>query len=226
MLKLHYLENSRAQRILWLLEELNLEYEVVTYHRDPVTQLAPAELKAIHPLGKSPVLEDKGIMYAESGAIVEYLIDSYGQYLKPEPDADDYRDYVFWMHFAEGSLMPPLVMNLIFDAIKNPPLPFIVKAALKPIATLISNEVIKGYVAPTMIAMLDLVEKTLADRPWILGEKLSGADFMVSFPLEGLVTQWPPIKDYPNICRYVERIQSRDAYQAALAKGLPYDMAL
>ena len=220
MITVHHLNNSRSQRILWLLEELNVEYEIKRYERDPVTIRAPKSLQAIHPLGKSPVIQDGDIIVAESGAIIEYLVRQYGskQFL-PEENSQTYRDVIYWLHFAEGSLMPPLLMKMVFDKLKQSPMPFFVK----PIAKQISDKVMKTFVSPEIKLLLEYIDNYLSERTWFVGEHLSGADFQMSFPLEACVARGTVDQNYPNILAFVQRFQSRAAYLAALERGGDYD---
>ncbi|PIE36423.1 MAG: glutathione S-transferase [Gammaproteobacteria bacterium] len=222
MITVHHLNNSRSQRVLWLLEELGVDYTVKHYQRDPKTQLAPASLRAVHPLGKSPVISDGDITVAESGAIVEYLIQTYGG--KPwafKPGSEQQRQYQYWLHYAEGTLMPFLVMQLVFDTIKNAPMPFIAR----PVARGIANEAIKAYVGPNVADNLAFVEQHVQGREYFVGDKLSGADVQMLFPLEAAVSKGAGT-DYPHIAAYVQRMQQRPAYQRGLDKGGTYEYAL
>ena len=163
MITVHHLNNSRSQRILWLLEELGLPYEIKRYQRDPKTMLAPPELRAVHPLGKSPVISDGDLTIAESGAIVEYLADRYGGgKLAPAPGTPERLRYTYWMHFAEGSAMPPLLMKLIFDRIESGPMSFFAK----PIARAIARKGKSGYVQPNIDRILDFMESELGKHLW------------------------------------------------------------
>jgi glutathione S-transferase len=223
-LKVHHLEHSRSQRVLWLLEELDLDYELVRYQRDPKTWRAPSSLRAIHPLGKSPLLEDGsiegGAVIAESGAIVEHLLDVHGQgRLKPEEGSEAHRRYRFFLHYAEGSVMPPLLVKLIFTRLKKAPLPFF----LKPIARSIANKVDATFTDPEIESHLRFLNGELREQPWLLGEELSGADIMVSFPIEAASTRMG-FSRYPKLRAYLDRIHARPAYQRALDKGGPYDL--
>lgn len=222
MVVVHHLENSRSQRILWALEELGVPYEIKRYERDKKTNLAPASLKAVHPLGKSPVITDDGVTVAESGAIIEYLIKKYGNgNYTVSPDAAEHLDYVYWMHFAEGSLMPPLLLKLVFDKVRTSPMPFFAK----PIAKTISKKVMSSFVGPSIKGNMDFIENYLADHKWFAGDQLTGADFQMSFPLEASVASGLIDNQRPNIVAYVKRIHERPAYQKALKAGGPYDYA-
>lgn len=219
MITLHYLENSRAQRILWLLEELGIEYEVKHYYRDKVTQLAPAALKKVHPLGKSPVITDGEVCVSESAAIVEYLIDKYGKgKLIPSDDEQAMLKYREFMHYAEGTIMPFLVFTLIFNKIKEAPMPFFVK----PIAKMIANKTLQGFVTPNVTSNLDYLEKQVAATGWFAGDTITGADFMMSFPLEAAAMRINLKIDYPNLAQYLDSIHTMPSYQRAVEKGLPY----
>lgn len=222
MITVHHLENSRSLRILWLLEELGLDYEVKHYARDKKTQLAPAELKAIHPLGKSPVLEDSGTVIAETGAIIEYLLARYdenNQFKPSEALSQAGLDYTYWLHSAEGSLMPFLVMTKVFDTIKKSPMPFFVK----PIAKAIAAKVETSFILPTVKSHFEFIESVLGKQKWFAGEQFTGADVQMSFPLEAASASMAG--EYPNIDAWLERIHARSAWQAALKKGGPYQYA-
>lgn len=222
MLVVHHLENSRSQRILWALEELGVPYEVKRYERNKKTSLAPDSLRKIHPLGKSPVITNDNITVAESGAIIEYLVGKYGNgLLAVNNDEDQLRAYQYWLHFAEGSLMPPLLLKLVFDKVRKSPMPFFAK----PIAQSISRKVMKSFVGPNIKNNLAFIEDYLAAHEWFAGNKLTGADIQMSFPLEASVASGVADNQYPNIIAYVKRIHARTAYQKALAAGGPYDYA-
>lgn len=222
MLVVHHLENSRSQRILWALEELGVPYEVKRYERNKKTSLAPDSLRKIHPLGKSPVITNDNITVAESGAIIEYLVGKYGNgLLAVNNDEDQLRAYQYWLHFAEGSLMPPLLLKLVFDKVRKSPMPFFAK----PIAQSISRKVMKSFIGPNIKNNLAFIEDYLAAHEWFAGNKLTGADIQMSFPLEASVASGVADNQYPNIIAYVKRIHARTAYQKALAAGGPYDYA-
>ena len=228
MITVHHLNNSRSQRILWMLEELNQEYEIIGYERDLKTLQGPKSLRNIHPLGKSPVITDDSngeqILIAESGAIVEYLLQNYGKnssLIIPETGSQQERDYLYWLHFSEGSLMPPLLLRLIFDRVKKAQVPFFVK----PITKAVADKVLIEYVNPNINRLLDFIEASLKGKNWFLGDQLSGADIQMSFPLETSVTRGLIDDDYPCIQSYVERVHQLPAYQAAIKKGGKYDYA-
>jgi glutathione S-transferase len=223
MIVLHHLNNSRSQRILWLLEELNLEYEVKIYQRDSVTNLAPNTLTLMHPLGKSPIITDGDITVAESGAIIEYLIGTYykggeGQLTDPQRGNESHRQYTYWLHFSEGTLMPPLVAKLVLDRVRTNAKPFFVKI----IANKIVDKLMTSYYGPIIAKNMDYIESHLGHNAWFAGEELSGADIQMSFPLEAAVARGNT-KHFPNITKFVEKVHARPAYQAALEKGGKYD---
>ena len=221
MIVVHHLNNSRSQRILWLLDELGLPYEVKRYQRDAKTMLAPPALRAVHPLGKSPVISDGDIVVAESGAIVEYLVDTYGQgRLKPAPGTEDARRYTYWLHFAEGTAMPPLLMSLVFGRVRSAPAPFFVR----PIARAIADKVMTTFVAPQIKAQLNFMESELSTRPWFAGEAFSAADIQMSFPLEAAASRGGLAADRPHLMAWLATIHARPAYQRALAQGGPYEL--
>ena len=222
MITVHHLNDSRSQRVLWLLEELGVPYEIQRYQRDPETQLAPPELRAVHPLGKSPVITDGPVTVAETGAIVEYLLDTYGQgRLRPAPGTPEALRYRYWLHFAEGSAMPPLLLTLIFDRIANGPMPFIVR----PVARAISRKVMDLVVRPNITRQLDFMEAELGRSPWFAGDELSGADIMMSFPLEAAAQRAGLDARRPRLMAFLDRIHARPAYKQALARGGRYDFA-
>jgi glutathione S-transferase len=220
MLTVHHLEHSRSQRVLWLLEELGLPYEVKRYARNAKTSLAPPELLAVHPLGKSPVITDGRTTVAETGAIVEYLIDAAGGKLRPEAGTADQRRFTYWLHFAEGSAMPPLVMALVFMKVKSAPMPFFAK----PIAKAIADKVLGGFVMPNIARQLDFMEAELSQREWFAGRSFSAADVMMSFPLEAAAARGGLGESHPKLAAFLERIHARPAYQRALERGGPFKL--
>ena len=221
MIVVHHLENSRSQRVLWLLEELDVPYEVRLYKRDPQSMLAPAALRQVHPLGKSPVITDGEITVAESGAIVEYLLDAHGNNrLRPAAGTPERRRFTYWLHFAEGSAMPPLLMKLIFDRLRSAPVPFFIKPVVKGIA----DKVTAGFIAPNITAQLAFMESELAGRPWFAGSEFSAADVQMSFPLEAAAARAGLDSHYPKLLDWLARIHARPAYQRALKKGGPYSI--
>jgi glutathione S-transferase len=220
MITVHHLENSRSQRVLWLLEELGLPYELQRYARDPKTMLAPPALRAVHPLGKSPVITDGAVTLAESGAIIEYLVERHGQgRLKPATGSPDWLRYVYWLHFAEGSAMPPLLMKLVFDTIER-------KAPLlvRPIAGAISRQAKAMIVTPNLQRQADYIESELAQRPWFAGAEFTAADIQMSFPLEGLAARGGLGADRPHLSEFLTRIHARPAYRRALERGGPFEL--
>jgi glutathione S-transferase len=221
MIIVHHLENSRSQRVLWLLEELGLPYEVKRYARDPKTMLAPPELTRVHPLGKSPAIADGDIVVAESGAIVEYLVDTHGSgRLKPATGTPEQRRYTYWLHFAEGSAMPPLLMKLVFDKVRSAKVPFFIKPVVKGVA----DQVTKAFIAPNLQRQFAFMEAELADQPWFAGDTFSAADIQMSFPLEAGQARGGLDATYPHLTDWLQRIHARPAYQRALERGGPYDI--
>ncbi len=221
MIVVHHLNNSRSQRVLWLLEELGLEYQIVRYQRDPKTMLAPPELKAIHPLGKSPVITDNGVTVAESGAIVEYLIDTYGNgRLVPPAGSEEHRRWTYFLHYAEGSAMAPLLMKLIFDRVETSPAPFFVK----PIARGIAQKVKGSYILPQIDTHLDYLEGELGKSEWFAGNDFTAADIQMSFPLEAASARGGLDASRPKLAAFLKRIHSRPAFQRALERGGPYEL--
>ncbi len=222
MITVHHLNNSRSQRILWMLEEIGIEYQVEYYERDKETQLAPKELFAVHPLGKSPVItDDKGkktITVAESGAIIEYLAQNYATSLIPRKNTEAYRQYIYWLHFSEGSLMPQLLLKLIFDKIKTASVPFFIKPIVKGIA----NKVLNAYVTPNIKNSMGFINDHLAVNEWIAGDKMTGADIQMSFPLEASLSR-TKAQGYTHIKAYVKKIHALPTYKKALEIGGPYD---
>ncbi|MEC5215496.1 glutathione S-transferase [Actimicrobium sp. GrIS 1.19] len=224
MITVHHLNNSRSQRVLWLLEELGLPYEIKHYQRDAATSLAPPALAKVHPLGKSPVITDGTLTVAESGAIIEYLVDRYGEgRLRPvnlAADSPELLNYRYFLHFAEGSAMPPLVMKLIFGKVAKAPMPFFIK----PIARAISDKVIGGYLQPQIDAQLKFLEGELRQRPWFAGQTFTAADVQMSFPLEAAAARGGDMANYPRLQDFLARIHARPAYQRALALGGPFTL--
>ncbi|RYD53689.1 MAG: glutathione S-transferase [Sphingomonadales bacterium] len=207
MIIVHHLENSRSQRVLWMLEELDLPYEVKRYQRNKATMLAPPELKRVHPLGKSPVIEHEGRAIAETGAIVEYLVEQADGRLGAPAHRSDALHYRHFLHYAEGSLMPPLLLKLVLSRV-----PLFGKAAQKKIK-------------PMIDVHLDYVEAELAARPWFAGPEMTAADIMMSFPLEAAVARAGATEGRPHIAAWLQTIHARPAYQKALAAGGPYAYA-
>ncbi|HTL88632.1 MAG TPA: glutathione S-transferase [Leptolyngbya sp.] len=221
MITVHHLNNSRSQRILWLLEELELEYDIKCYERDPKTMLAPASLRQVHPLGKSPVITDGNLTLAESGAIVEYLVDRYGQgRFAPSPGSPERLRYTYWLHYAEGSAMPPLLLKLVFDRIEQQPLPFFVK----PIANRITSQTKQTFILPQIQQHLTYLEAELEKSLWFVGDEFTAADIQMSFPIEVAVARGGLDASYPKLMQFCDRIHSRPAYQRALERGGAYEL--
>lgn len=219
MIVVHHLNHSRSQRVLWLLEELGLPYRIEFYERDRKTMLAPPALRKIHPLGKSPVVVDGDLVLAESGAIVETLVERHGEgRLAPAPGTPERLRYRYWLHYAEGSLMPPLLMKLVFDQVEKAPL------VVRPIAKAISAKVNAAFIQPNLRTHLDFLEGELAKSPWFAGEAFSAADIQMSFPLEAAAARAGLDHRRPRLMDWLARIHARPAYQAALDKGGPYQI--
>jgi len=211
----HHLEKSRSTRILWLLEELGVPYEVKRYARNPKTMLAPPELKAIHPLGKAPVVTDDGKVLAESAIILDYILDTYGKgRFRPEAGTDERRRYDYWMHYAEGSAMPPLLLKLIFGTVKRKaPWP------IKPIAKAIANQVLSSFVDPALKTHFDWVESELGKSTWFVGDELTAADMQMSYPVEAALVRADGAR--PKMAAWLERVHARPAYKKAIEVGGP-----
>jgi glutathione S-transferase len=222
MITVHHLNNSRSQRVLWMLEELGVPYEIKKYQRDPKTMLAPPELLAVHPLGKSPVITDDGNTLAESGAIIEYLVERYGNgRFAPAIGTPERLKWRYWMHFAEGSAMSPLLLKLIFTRIPESPMPFFVK----PIARGISNKVLAAMVDPNLKRQLDFMEAELGKTEWFAGNAFSAADIQMSFPVEASAQRAGLDASRPKLMGYLKKIHARPAYRTALERGGPYSFA-
>ena len=222
MITVHHLNNSRSQRVLWLLEELEVPYEIVRYQRDPRTMLAPPELKRVHALGKSPVITDGALTVAESGAIVEYLVERHGNgRLKPSAGSEEALRWRYWLHFAEGTAMPPLLLKLVFERIKSAPLPFFAK----PIARGIADKALGLMVEPNLKRHLDFMEAELGRSTWFAGDEFSAADVQMSFPVEASAQRAGLDASRPKLWDYLKRIHARPAYRRALECGGPYSFA-
>lgn len=221
MIVIHHLEHSRSQRVLWLLEELALDYQISNYKRDPNTMLAPPELKRVHPLGKSPVLVDGADTVAESGAIIEYLLQRYDHAgaFAPARDTPEHRQFTYWLHYAEGSLMPPLLMSLVFSRLRNAPMPFFAR----PIARAIADKAMAGFVSPQLRTHLDFIESELAQRPCFAGDAFSAADIQMSFPIEAAAAR-NALGKRSHVQAWLEAIRQRPAYQRALTRGGPFEL--
>jgi glutathione S-transferase len=221
MLVVHHLNNSRSQRVLWLLEELGVAYEVKRYERDRTTMLAPPALRSVHPLGKSPVITDDGVTLAESGAIVEYLTDRYGKgRLVPAAGTPERLRYTYWLHYAEGSAMPPLLLKLVFSRIETAPMPFVVR----PIARAIARRARTSFIEPQIALHLDFMERALDEHVWFAGSDFTAADIQMSFPLEAAAARGGLDASRPRLMAFLDRIHARPAYQRALERGGPYEL--
>jgi glutathione S-transferase len=220
MIVVHHLEKSRSQRVLWLLEELGLPYEVKVYKRDPKTILAPKSLMKVHPLGKSPVITDGEITVAESGAIIEYLVERYdskGRF-KPAAGTQAALDYRYWLHYAEGSLMTPLILALVFARLPSQPMPFFVR----PIVKGLSAKVIANYVRPQLQTHFRFIEQQLAKSDWFAGDAFSAADIQMSYPLMAAVERSG--LELPRVRDFVARVTTRPAWQRAESKYGPFEL--
>jgi glutathione S-transferase len=219
MITVHHLNNSRSQRILWLLEELGLDYEIVRYQRDAVTKLAPPELLQVHPLGKSPVVTDGELTLAESGAIVEYFVERHGHgALVPPAGTPERLRYTYWLHFAEGTAMPMMVMKLVFNRVERAPMPFFAK----PIARGITRKVKDGFIDPNLARIVGHMEAELGKAEWFAGGAFTAADIQMSFPVQAAMARAQG--DRPNLARFLERIAARPAYRRALEKGGEFEL--
>lgn len=215
MITVHHLNLSRSQRVLWLLEELGLDYEVKFYQRDPTTMLAPAALRAVHPLGKAPVITDDGRTVAETGAIVDYVVDRHGGgRMIPPAGSDDHLRYTYWLHYAEGSAMPLLVLKFIFDRIP-PGVPWLIR----PVAHRIVDAVMTRFLGPQLKLHLDYMEGELARSTWFAGADFTAADVQMSYPIEAAVSRAGLDRSRPNLWNWLARIHARPAYQRAVARG-------
>jgi glutathione S-transferase len=221
MITVHHLNNSRSQRVLWLLEELGVPYEIKRYQRDATTMLAPPELRAVHPLGKSPVITDDGVTIAESGAIVEYLVERYGNgRLVPAAGTPEKLRYTYWLHFAEGSAMLPLVMKLIFNRLETAPMPFFIR----PVAKGIAGKVKAGFIDPNIKSQLDYMEAELGKSAWFAGSEFTAADIQMSFPVEAANARGGLDMTRPKLIGFLERIHAMPSYKRAIEKGGPFEL--
>ena len=220
MITVHHLNNSRSQRILWLLEELGLDYEIKRYERNPETLLAPDSLKQVHPLGKSPVITDGELTIAESGAIVEYLVNRYGNgQLAPDEGTVERLRYTYWLHYAEGSVMPLLVFSLVMKQVDE-------KSSFltRPIAKAVTGKVRSLFIQPQLALHLNYMEDELAKATWFVGNQFTAADIQMSFPVEAASSQDGFYEKYQQLAAYLERIHARPAYQKALERGGEYEI--
>lgn len=221
MIIVHHLNGSRSQRVLWLLEELELPYEIKKYDRNPKTLLAPPELKRVHPLGKSPVLTDGDYTVAESGAIIEYLVNKYGNgRLKPPAGSKEELKYIYWLHYAEGSAMFPLLLSLIFSRLPKQKVPFFIKPVLK----IISKKFLSSYVYPQLKLHTEFMESELKKTSWFAGNDFTAADIQMSFPIVAAAARSNLISKDSKLSGFISRIHSRPAFIRAVEKGGPFDM--
>lgn len=221
MLTVHHLNNSRSQRVLWLLEELGAPYKIRSYQRDAKTMLAPPELRAIHPLGKSPVVTEDGLTLAETGAIVEWIVDRYGQgRLAPPPGSAERVRWSYWLHYAEGSAMPPLLLKLVFGR-----LPAGAPSLLRPVVNMIAARAQASFIDPNLKTHFDYWESELGKSEWFAGPQFSAADVMMSFPVEAAADRGGALNGRPRLAAFLEKIHARPAYQRALERGGPYAYA-
>jgi glutathione S-transferase len=219
ILTVHHLNNSRSQRVLWLLEELGVPYELVRYQRQPDMR-APAELRTIHPLGKSPVITDSGNTIAESGAITEYILDSYDEgRLTPPAKTPERLRYTYWLHYAEGSAMPPLLMKLLFTV-----MPKRAPALLRPLVRKVSNQALSSLINPQLKQHMAFWESELEKSEWFAGNEFTAADIVMSFPLEAAASRGGLEQGHPRAMAFLERIHARPAYKRALERGGPYEV--
>lgn len=222
MIVVHHLNNSRSQRVLWLLEELGVPYELMRYERDPKTMLAPRALRDVHPLGKSPVVVDGDLVLAESGAIVEYLVSRYGNgRLRPAPGTPESLRFTYFLHYAEGSAMPPLLLKLVFQRMETAPVPFFAK----PVARMLARGAQKAFVDPQLKTHLDYLEAEIGKSGWFAGTEFSAADIQMSFPIEAASSRGGLDASRPQLWNWLQKIHARPAYQAALARGGEYAFA-
>lgn len=220
MITVHHLENSRSLRVLWMLEELGLEYALEQYPRDPKTLLAPPALREVHALGKAPILQDGARVLAESGAILDYLADRYdsGRVLSPPPlpaDAEERMEYRYWLHYAEGSAMPPMLLTLVLSRIRSAPMPFFAR----PIARAIADKAEKGFVGPQRRLHLEWMARRLAGSRWFAGDRFTAADIQMSFPIQAAAGRGEGLDDKPTLRDFLQRIEQRPGYQRAVARG-------
>jgi len=220
MITVHHLNNSRSQRVLWLLEEFGCEYRIEKYQRDPATLLAPPQLARVHPLGKSPVVTDGAHTLAESGAILEYLLDAYGNgRLRPAAGTPERLRYTYWLHYAEGSAMPPLLMKLVFMR-----LPRGAPALIRPLARAIARRAQQSFIDPQIATHAGFWEGELGKSAWFAGDEFTAADVQMSFPLEAAAARGG-LRLGPRTAAFLERIHARPAYQRALEKGGQFRLA-
>lgn len=221
MITVHHLENSRSQRIIWLLEELGIDYDIKRYGRDKATGLAPPELLDVHPLGKAPVITDGDKTVAESGAIIEYLTYEYDDgRLRPEEGTDERLAYNYWLHYAEGTFAPLMILSLVLSRIEQAPMPFF----LKPVAKGIAQKVRDAYLDANVARNLTFMDNTLQRKRWFCGNVFTAADVQMSFALEAAEVRTNLADDYPHLAAFLETIRARPAYKRALDKGGHYEL--
>jgi glutathione S-transferase len=219
MITVHHLENSRSQRVLWTLEELNVPYEIKFYKRDPKTLLAPPELKAIHPLGKSPVISDGSRVIAESGLILDYIVTRHGQgKLRPQNE-DDLLRYQYWLHYAEGSFMTPMIVKLVFHRVEAGPMPFFAK----PVAKKISHTVNENWTGPQIKLHLDYLENEIARTGWFAGAQFTAADIMMTYPLQA-AAEAGMLAGHERLEDFLRRVTARPSYKKAIERGGPFSV--
>ena len=222
MITVHHLNNSRSHRILWLLEEVQVPYEVVHHTRDPATGLAPPALRDIHPLGKAPIIVDGTRVLAESGTIIEYLTQRHGPWLVPAAGTEAAIRHAYWMHYAEGSAMPNLLMKLVFDQIETGPIPFYVRPVVRGLARAVKSSLID----PQLVLHLDFLEAELANAPWFTGADFTAADIQMSFPIQGAAARAGLDETRPRLMAWLNRIHARPAWTRAIERGGPYSLAV
>jgi glutathione S-transferase len=221
MIVVHHLNHSRSQRILWLLEELGLPYDIVKYYRDPETNLAPPEVTHVHPLGKLPVIQDGDLTLAESGAIIDYILERYGDgRLVPAPGTPERVRYLYWLHYTEGSAMPVLLLRVIFDQIETARVPWLIR----PLTRGLARRMKQMFIQPQLDRHLDFLEAELAGRDWFAGAAMTAADIQMSFALEGAAARAGLDGSRPRLMAFLDRIHARPAYQRAVERGGPYQL--
>jgi len=219
MLTVHHLNQSRSQRVIWAVEELALPYQIVRYQREK-TMMAPPSLKKVHPLGKSPVVEDNGLIVAESGAILEYLQETYDLTSQLKPQSPEQKlQYRFWLHYAEGSLMPILLMKLVFNSLGKPPVPF----GLRTLGKGLGKGVQKAWLNPQLETHARFIEAHLSENSWFAGDRLSMADIQMSFPIFALLARGG-IDNLPHTQAWKKKVEMRPAWQRAIQQGGPFDL--
>ncbi|WP_437588905.1 glutathione S-transferase family protein [Sorangium sp. So ce1000] len=211
------MSNSRSLRVVWLLEELGVDYELKRYQRDPETMLAPPELRAVHPLGRSPIVVDGDLTLAESGAILEYLVDRYGQgRFAPQAGSPERLRYTYWMHYAEGTAMPPMLLKLLVDRMENAPMPF----AVRPLVGIVAERMREAYVTPQVATQLSFMEAELRKTSWFAGQEFTAADVQMSVPVESARARCGlTAATHPRLAAWLERVHARPAYRRAIEKG-------